>query len=167
MEIESGSAVAGFLVWRPPGQTFSGNHHGGAYGFVAYDVDGLLEWSPQSSRLPTPVALYGKLLVPGRISEADPDSLPQPPVPARPPVRDRWGELRGMSVKSRGWVMLHDFVRVFNLGRGGLVKRTSQNVYKRLRDNDTETQDYKKGGVGRPLKIARIADLQRSYPELS
>ena len=63
--------------------------------------------------------------------------------------------------------MLHDFVRVFTLGRGGPVKRTSQSVHKRLRDNESATQDYKKGGVGRPLKIARVADLQQVYPELS
>ena len=36
-----------------------------------------------------------------------------------------------------------------------------------MRDNDTDTQDYKEGGVDRPLEIARIADLQRSHPELS
>ena len=36
-----------------------------------------------------------------------------------------------------------------------------------MRDNDTDTQDYKEGGVDTPLEIARIADLQRSHPELS
>lgn len=160
-------AAAGFLVWRPPGPTFSGAHHRGAYGFVAYDVERLVAWDPKSSRLPDPVSLNGKLLVAGRGSETGPDSLPTPPPPARPPARDRWGELQGMSVRNRTWVTLQDFVRVFSMGRGGPVKRTAQNVHKRLQEDQVKVEDYRKGGVGRPLKIARVRDLRRSYPNLA
>jgi hypothetical protein len=159
-------AVAAFLVYRPPGVTYSGAQHRGAHGFVAYDVDRLLAWDPKSNRLPNPLVLCGKLLVPGSQSEAGADSLPPPPPPARPPARDRWAELGAMIVKPPSWVLLHDFVRVFKLGRGGPIKRISQNVHKRLLGDGRSIQDHQ-GGVGRPLKIARVADLRRSYSSLS
>ena len=86
------------------------------------------------------------------------------------PARHRWGVLYQMSVKSPGWVLLHDFIRVFNLRRGGVqsIYSISQIIHRRLLRDEVETRDYEKkraGWRGR-VKIVRIVDLKRSSPTL-
>ena len=100
-------AVA-FLLRRPPGPTFDGKHHAGAYGFVAVDVDVLLDWHPAKARqAPSTIALTGPLLQRATTEEAV--SLPPP----RP--RDRWADLQPLEVRS-GYVIAQDFCVLFKIG---------------------------------------------------
>jgi hypothetical protein len=160
-----GCQVAGLLLWRPPGPTFDGAQRQDAHGFIAFDADRLLSWNPASQRLPGALCLSGKLLVAGRGPECGPESLPTPSLPAQPLARDRWAELAALKVK-QGWVVIHDFVKVFELGRGGPVKRISERVCKRLRGNDLGVEDHDSGSRGRPNKRARISELRQVYPHL-
>ena len=134
----------------------------GLFGFVAFDVDVLLQWNVASIRAPSHLALFGALLQPGRVAE--PEILVVPPAPARPPPRDRWADLQQLCVRP-GWATLHDFVRVFGLGGRQGLKSAAGKVSKRLRDSEFTVDDYTHG-IGRPLKVGRLMDLKRCYAAL-
>ena len=154
--------VVAFLLRRPSGITFDGGNHAGAFGFVAFDVDVLLQWNVASIRAPSHLALFGALLELGCVAE--PEILIVPPAPARPPPRDRWADLQQLCVRP-GCATLRDFVKVFGLsGRQGL-KSAAGKVSKRLRDNDFTVDDHTHG-VGRPVKVGRLMDLKRCYAAL-
>ena len=155
--------VLAFLLRRPPGPAYDGKSHSGAFGFVAVDVEILLQWDPEkAAQAPATVAMCGGLLQ--RAATSEPLALPRAPVPVRPRARDRWADLQAVSVKP-GWVTTRDFCTVFGLGLGNL-KCSSGRVNKRLREDGAELGNWKSGSRGQPLKIARVSSLRRSYPEL-
>ena len=49
-------AFATYLIWRPPGPVYSGRGrvHPGAWAFVAYSADALVDWDPGSTSTPRP-----------------------------------------------------------------------------------------------------------------
>ena len=150
-----------FLLRRPPGPTFDGKHHAGAYSCVAVGVDVLLGLHPTKARqAPSTIALTGLLLQRAAAEEAA--SLPPP----RP--WGRWADLQQLEVRS-GYVIAQDFCALLKIGAGNPKKGVEQ-VLKRLRKDSCTDHilDWRRPGdaAGRPWKIARISDLRRSYSGL-
>ena len=155
------SAIA-YLVRRPPGPSQTGTPCRAGFGFVAFDCDALVAWDPSSQRAPPHITLTGTLLQAGVVRE--PDSLPPAPLPARPRPRDRWAELSVLEVK-RGWASLLDFASVFEWGGASGRKQAGHRVGQKLRAAGKEVTDFVRG-VGKPIKIARLADLKACFPDL-
>ena len=107
-----------FLLRRPPGPTFDGKHHAGAYSCVAVGVDVLLGLHPTKARqAPSTIALTGLLLQRAAAEEAA--SLPPP----RP--WGRWADLQQLEVRS-GYVIAQDFCALFKIGAGNPKKGAEQ-----------------------------------------
>ena len=62
----------------------------------------------------------------------------------------------------RGWVNVHDFVKIFELGPGN-PKHAAGRVVKRLRDEGCEIKEQSADGRGRPAKLLKVADLKSTY----
>ena len=152
-----------FLLRRPPGPTYEGAHHSGAFGFVAIDVNTLVQWDPHTAaQARAAVVMHGGLLQ--RAATSEPLAQPHVHVPERPRARDRWAELRQLSVRP-GWVTTRDFCETFDIGAANL-KSSSGRVNKRLHEEGSELETWRSGSRGQPVKIARVSSLQRSYPRL-
>ena len=149
---------------RPPGPTFQGGVHAGAWAFLVFQVDSLLAWSPTSQRAPVRVLTLGSLLVEGKGEE--PDSFVRPPPPPRRVLCDRWKILRDTRTHN-GWCQVNDFIDVFGLKGRGDIKHASYKACKRLRDAHCDVQDKELPGCrGRPKKCARVMDLKKVHPNL-
>ena len=154
-------AVA-YLVYRPSGPTVDGGQRASGWAFVAFDVDKLLAWQPQSQRPSSTLALLGNFVKEGKGEE--PESLERAPPPVRLQRPDRWELLR--ETKSRnGWCAVLDFVDVFGLAGRGDPKHAANRISKRLREHGCELKNAPKG-KGRPPKSARVCDLQRCHSDL-
>ena len=85
-----------------------------------------------------------------------------PPIMAKPrPRLDRWADLEKAEAR-RGWVNVHDYVRIFQLGPGN-PKDAISRIVKRLRDDGCEIKKQPAGGRGPPSKLLKIADLKSTY----
>ena len=156
--------VVAYLLRRPPGLTFQGKTHPGAWAFVAIDVKTLLEWDPSSQRAPARITTMGNLLVEGK--GVEPDSLPRPQPPPTRSLVDRWKILRDKHAHN-GWAQVQDFITVFSLKGRGDIKHATYKACKRLRDGHKVVKDQDMPGVpGRPKKCARVMDMQCVYPDL-
>ena len=152
------ATVVAYLIRRPPYRKYGGGWHGGAWAFLAFEVDRLLDWNPENNRAPQRIVTWGAHVIEG--NQDDPDALPRPPAPVRPPRRDRWAELLQQS--TAGFVTLPAFVDKFDMKGARSMKSAAGTVSKRLRDEGCLLADQP-NGVGRPSKAARVIDLKRCY----
>ena len=131
---------------------------------MAFEVEPLLAWSPNSQRAPSRIVTLGNLLIEGKGEELH--SLPRPPPPPRRPPVDRWQILKNMH-GHQGWCQVQQFVEIFGFQGRADPKHASYKTCKRLRENGHQVKDKELLGLrGRPKKCARVTDLQRVYPDL-
>jgi hypothetical protein len=156
--------LVAYLFRRPPGRTMMNQAHNGSWGFLVFDMKVFMNWNPTSKKSPRRVLESGTFLTDGLQNELE---LTTAGVPLGPPLvlnprprRDRWADLEKAEVR-RGWVVVHDYVRIFELGPGN-AKHAASRVVKRLRDDGCEIQDHTTGGRGPPKKLLKIADLKRT-----
>ena len=161
-------SFAGYLIRRPPGPVFKsrgGRVHAGSYGFAAYDVEALLTWNPETNVAPKPFLVLGSQLIAGACEETAALPAQVLPPPRRPAQVNRWELLRQQKAIA-GWCTLHDFIDLFKLKGRGDIKFAANRAAKRLREANCELRDAHSGkGRSRPLKQARVCDIQRVYPE--
>jgi hypothetical protein len=156
--------LVAYLFRRPPGRTMMDRAHTGSWGFLVFDMAVFMRWDATSKKSPKRVLECGTFIQGGAQNELESPtaSVPLgPPVVANPrPRRDRWADLEAEQV-SRGWVSVHDYVRIFELGPGN-PKHAASRVVKRLRDDGCDIKEQAAGGRGPRQKLLKIADLKRT-----
>ena len=156
--------VIAYLVRRPACPAIDGQACPAKFGFVAFDVEQLLQWEPAGTNpLPAHICMHGQLLQSRGVVE--PEALPR--ALPRPAPRNRWQELKALEIGTgSGWVTTQDFCKVFDIGRGSIVHGASR-VNKRVLQVGGELSSSNSGARGPPKKTCRIADLKQAYPDLS
>lgn len=160
--------LVAYLLRRPPGRTFLGRVHEGAWGVLLFDAEVFLRWGPTYKRSPIRLMEAGRLVLNCTTDELpETAAAPQGLLPtARPrPRQDRWAQLGSMTVR-QGWVMASDFCEVFDIGAGNLESATHR-VVQRRRDVGCAIGEHTLPGRGPTRKIVKAADLRVKYPSLS
>lgn len=157
--------LVAYLFRRPPGRTMMDQAHNGSWGLLVFDMKVFMNWDPKSNKSPRRFLECGTFIKDGIQNELESPTARAPlgpPLVANPrPRRDRWAELAAAEVR-RGWVNVHDFVKIFELGPGN-PKHAAGRVVKRLRDEGCEIKEQSADGRGRPAKLLKVADLKSTY----
>ena len=157
--------LVAYLFRRPPGRTMMDQAHNGSWGFLVFDMKVFMNWNPTSKKSPRRFLECGTFIKGGVQDELESSSARVPlgpPIMAKPrPRLDRWADLEKAEAR-RGWVNVHDYVRIFQLGPGN-PKHAISRIVKRLRDDGCEVKEQLAGGSGPPSKLLKIADLKSTY----
>ena len=163
-------AIVMYLLRRPPGPTFNGANHAGAFSLLVFDRQVFRGWDPKSAKSPKLLLKLGQLVTNGK---SDGDACTSAMVPLASRVaraaqqpQDRWAQLPSLSSR-RGWVTCLKFVQHFGKCGPSKAKDAAERVKKRMEKEGYEIQNADVSGKGRPPKMARISDLKRVFSDWS